>query len=175
MKFIKELVPYIIILIVVILIRLFIISPVRVDGISMYPTLNNKDYLLVEKFNKDYKRFDVVVLNYNGDKLIKRVVGLPGDKVEYKNDKLYINDKYVKETFLNQEYVKEQKKKSSTGNFTNDFSIELLGHNTIPQGYYFVMGDNRLNSTDSRLIGLVAKGKIDGKAIFNVFKFKIVK
>ena len=159
MKFIKELVPYIIILIVVILIRLFIISPVRVDGISMYPTLNNKYYLLVEKFNKDYKRFDVVVLNYNGDKLIKRVVGLPGDKVEYKNDKLYINDKYVKETFLNQEYV----------------SIELLGHNTIPQGYYFVMGDNRLNSTDSRLIGLVAKKKIDGKAIFNVFKFKIVK
>ncbi len=175
MKFVKELVPYIIILIVVILIRLFIISPVRVDGVSMYPTLNDKDYLLIEKFNKNYKRFDIVVLNYNNEKLIKRIIGLPGDKVEYKNNKLYINDEYVEEIFLDKEYASEQKKKSSTGNFTNDFSIELLGYKNIPQGYYFVMGDNRLNSTDSRMIGLVAKGKIDGKAIFNVFKFKTVK
>lgn len=173
MKWIKELVPYIIILLVVILIRIFIISPVRVDGDSMYPSLKNKDYLLVEKFDKNYKRFDIVVFNYNGDKLIKRVIGLPGDYVEYKDDKLYINGKVVKEDFVNQKYVKSQKKKY--GNFTNDFSIELLGYKTIPNGYYLVLGDNRHNSADSRMLGLIAKDRIDGKAIFNVFKFKIVK
>lgn len=175
MKILKEAIPYIIILFVVILIRLFIVSPVRVDGNSMYPTFNNGDYLLLEKFNRNFKRFDIVVLNYNGDKLVKRVIGLPGDKVEYKDDKLYINGKYIKESFLDKEYVKKQKEKSSTGNFTEDFNIELLGHTVIPDGYYFVVGDNRGNSADSRLIGLVPKNKIAGKVIFNVFKFKIVK
>ncbi len=173
MKYVKELIPYVIILIVVILIRIFIISPVRVDGVSMYPTLNNKDYLLVEKFDKNYKRFDVVVFSYNNEKLVKRIIGLPGDKVEYKNELLYINGKYVKEDFLDKKYKKEQIKKN--GYFTKDFNIELLAYKTIPQGYYFVVGDNRPNSADSRMIGLIAKDKIEGKAIFNVFKFKTVK
>lgn len=175
MKIIKELIPYIIIIIVVLLVRLFIISPVRVDGNSMYPTLNNSDYLLLEKFDKNYKRFDIVVLNYNNEKLVKRVIGLPGDKVRYENDKLYINDKEIKETFLDQEYVKKERKKNSNGYFTNNFNIELLGYSVIPNNYYFVVGDNRNNSTDSRLIGLIHKSKIEGKVIFNVFKFKIVK
>ena len=182
MKIIKELIPYVVIALVVILIRLFIISPVRVDGDSMYPTLKNNDYLLLEKFDKNYKRFDVVVLDYHNDKLIKRVIGLPGDTVSYKNDKLYINGKYVKETFLDEAYKKKiiaDKKKNSLNNskvyFTDDFDIELLGYTVIPEGYYFVVGDNRSNSTDSRFIGLISKKDISGKAIFNVFKFKIVK
>ena len=92
-KFFKELIPYIIIIIVVILIRTFIITPVRVDGDSMNPTLENTNLLLLEKFNKNYKRFDVIVFNHNNTKLVKRIIGLPGDSIEYKTDKLYINGK----------------------------------------------------------------------------------
>ncbi len=149
--------PYIIIVIVVALIRTFIITPVQVEGMSMYSTLDDKEILLLKKYDKSYDRFDVVVFNYNNTKLIKRVVGLPGDTVEYKDNKLYINGKYIKEKFLknNQE--------------TYDFSLEDLGYETLPDGYYFVMGDNRTNSTDSRVIGLVSAEDIEGTTNFVIF------
>ena len=149
--------PYIIIVIVVALIRTFIITPVQVEGMSMYSTLDDKEILLLKKYDKSYDRFDVVVFNYNNTKLIKRVVGLPGDTVEYKDNKLYINGKYIKEEFLknNQE--------------TYDFSLEDLGYETLPDGYYFVMGDNRTNSTDSRVIGLVSAEDIEGTTNFVIF------
>ena len=72
MKKIKELIPYILIISLVILIRTFIITPVRVDGPSMEDTLENGDILLLQKFNNNYQRFDIVVLNYNNEKLVKR-------------------------------------------------------------------------------------------------------
>lgn len=149
--------PYIIIVIVVALIRTFIITPVQVEGMSMYSTLDDKEILLLKKYDKSYDRFDVVVFNYNNTKLIKRVVGLPGDTVKYKDNKLYINGKYIKEEFLknNQE--------------TYDFSLEDLGYETLPDGYYFVMGDNRTNSTDSRVIGLVSAEDIEGTTNFVIF------
>ena len=149
--------PYIIIVIVVALIRTFIITPVQVEGMSMYSTLDDKEILLLKKYDKSSDRFDVVVFNYNNTKLIKRVVGLPGDTVEYKDNKLYINGKYIKEEFLknNQE--------------TYDFSLEDLGYETLPDGYYFVMGDNRTNSTDSRVIGLVSAEDIEGTTNFVIF------
>ena len=123
----------------------------------MYSTLDDKEILLLKKYDKSYDRFDVVVFNYNNTKLIKRVVGLPGDTVEYKDNKLYINGKYIKEEFLknNQE--------------TYDFSLEDLGYETLPDGYYFVMGDNRTNSTDSRVIGLVSAEDIEGTTNFVIF------
>lgn len=155
--FLKSTLPYIIIVIVVALIRTFIITPVQVEGMSMYSTLDDKEILLLKKYDKSYDRFDVVVFNYNNTKLIKRVVGLPGDTVEYKDNKLYINGKYIKEEFLknNQE--------------TYDFSLENLGYETLPDGYYFVMGDNRTNSTDSRVIGLVSAEDIEGTTNFVIF------
>ena len=155
--FLKATLPYIIIVIVVALIRTFIITPVQVEGMSMYSTLDDKEILLLKKYDKSYDRFDVVVFNYNNTKSIKRVVGLPGDTVEYKDNKLYINGKYIKEEFLknNQE--------------TYDFSLEDLGYETLPDGYYFVMGDNRTNSTDSRVIGLVSAEDIEGTTNFVIF------
>lgn len=149
--------PYVIIVIVVALIRTFIITPVQVEGMSMYSTLDDKEILLLKKYDKSYDRFDVVVFNYNGTKLIKRVIGLPGDTVAYKDNKLYINGKYIKEDFLknNQE--------------TYDFSLEELGYETVPEGYYFVMGDNRTNSTDSRIIGFVSNDDIEGTTNFAIF------
>ena len=158
MKIIQEISTYILIAIIVILIRMFIISPVRVDGISMVPTLSNGDFVLVEKFDKSLNRFDIVVLNNDSKKLIKRVVGLPGEKIEYKNNILYIDDKVVEETF-------------GKGSSTGDFSITQLGVKRIPNDYYLVMGDNRELSMDSRMIGLIKKSDIEGKAIFNFNEF----
>lgn len=156
MKKIKEIIPYVVIIIVVVLIRSFIITPIRVDGMSMYSTLNDGDILFLEKYDKEFKRYDIVVLKNGDDRLIKRIIGLPGDKIEYKNNKLYINGKYTKEKFL----TNHQK--------TFDFTLEDIGYKKIPKGYYFVLGDNRTNSTDSRILGLIKKDRIQGKANFKV-------
>lgn len=158
MKYIKELVPYIIIIIVVVLLRTFIITPVRVNGPSMNSTLNDGDVLLLEKYDTDFQRFDIVVLKYNGEKLVKRVIGLPGETIEYKDNTLYINNKKINEPFLVEE--------------TEDFSLKKLGYDKIPDGYYFVVGDNRDNSLDSRFIGLIPKDTMEGKVVFRLFPFK---
>lgn len=157
MKLIKECIPYFIIIVVVICIRAFFITPVRVQGTSMVPTLEDKQILLLNKWNHDYDRFQIVVLDYHGTKLVKRIVGLPKEHVSYKNEKLYINDKEVKETFQHGK--------------TGDFKLEELGYDEIPEGYYFVMGDNRMNSTDSRTIGLVSQEDIMGTTNFSIFPF----
>lgn len=154
---IKSLIPYIVIIISVILIRTFIATPVQVDGASMYPTLNDKEILILKKYDKSYDRFDIVVFDYNNVRLIKRIIGLPGDTVSYRNNKLYINGKYVEEPFLKDSIE------------TTDFDITKLGVKEIPKGYYFVLGDNRTNSTDSRIIGLVSEKDIKGTTNFAVF------
>ena len=148
---VKEIIPYIIVILLAILIRTFIASPVRVNGPSMNDTLKDGQILLLNKMNKNYKRFDIVVIDSNGMKIIKRIIGLPGESIEYKNNSLYINNKYVEDM---------------TDEVTADFSLEeLYGYKIIPKGYYFVMGDNRNNSSDSRnpSIGLIKKSDIKGK------------
>ena len=158
-KIIKESIPYIVIIFTVILIRTFVITPIRVDGMSMYSTFNDGDILFLEKYDKKYERFDIVVFRNGNDRLIKRVIGMPGETVEYKNNKLYINKKYIKEKFL------------TNNQTTYDFELKELGHKKIPKGYYFVLGDNRTNSTDSRILGLIKKEKIQGKANFTLYPF----
>ncbi|MBQ9011821.1 MAG: signal peptidase I [Bacilli bacterium] len=155
---VKEIIPYIVIIVVVIFIRSFIITPVQVEGTSMYPTLKDNEVLMLKKYDQTYERFDIVVFEYNNTKLIKRVIGLPGETVEYKNGELYINDNYVEEKF-------------SRNSQTDDFKLSDIKLNKIPQGYYFVMGDNRNNSTDSRIIGVVSSDKIKGTTNFSVFPF----
>ena len=159
-NFFKELIPYVVIIFVVALIRTFIATPVRVNGDSMYPTLKNGEILVLSKFDSKYKRNDVIVANALKTKIIKRVIGVPGDNVEYKSCKLYINGEEVKD------FVEEC--------ITEDFTLEdLYGYVTIPEDYYFVMGDNRKASTDSRdyRVGLIKKDKILGKAIFRLTPF----
>ena len=92
-KFIKELYPYVVIVVVVVLFRTFIATPVRVDGDSMIDTLHNNDILILNKMDKTYERFNIVVVDINGTKLVKRIIGLPGENIEYKNNELYINNK----------------------------------------------------------------------------------
>src|SRR5699024_585294 len=108
-------------------------------------------------------RFDIVVFKATKEKdYIKRVIGLPGDRIEYKNDQLYINGKQYKEPYLDKE-----KKGISVGLLTQDFNIKTLPathSEVVPKGHYFVLGDNRRNSEDSRIIGFVSKDAIIGKA-----------
>lgn len=159
-KFIKELVPYLIIIFVVVTIRTFIATPVRVNGASMYPYLKDGEILILNKMNKKYERYDIVVANAANTKVIKRVIGLPGENIEYKNCKLYINGEEK------EDFVKEC--------ITEDFTLEdLYGYAIIPEGYYFVMGDNRKESSDSRdyRIGLIKSEQIQGKAKFRLTPF----
>lgn len=160
-KVLKELIPYAIIVIVVVLIRMFIMTPVRVNGKSMSPYLEEGDILILNKLDKSYDRFDIVVININDTKIIKRVIGLPGETVAYKNCKLYINDEEI------EDFVKDCT--------TRDFSLtELYDYLMIPNDYYFVMGDNRDNSSDSRepRVGLIHKSQIEGTVSIRLYPFK---
>lgn len=158
-KIIKELYPYFIIIIVVVLFRTFIATPVRVDGSSMVDTLHNNEILILNKLNKSYDRFDIVVIKYGKSKLVKRIIGLPGESIRYENNVLYINNKEIDDVAIAR---------------TSDFELkELYNIDTIPEDYYFVMGDNRGNSLDSRdyRVGLIKKSDIIGTTSFRVFPF----
>lgn len=154
---VREIIPYIIIVLVVVLIRTFIATPVKVNGTSMYPTLNHKDTMILNKIDiklNKLKRFDIVVIETGNSYLIKRVIGLPGETIEYKKGKLYINGKKTKDPYY---------KKNNTDDFK---SVR------IPKNNYFVMGDNRNNSIDSRIIGTINKKDITGSTKLIIFPFK---
>ena len=100
---IKELLPYIIIIIIVILIRTFIITPILVSGDSMKPNLHNNEVLLVKKIgynSSTIERFDIIIIKEEKEEIIKRVIGMPGEHISYKNNKLYVDDKLVNEREL---------------------------------------------------------------------------
>ena len=96
----KDIIDIIVIVLIVVLIRTFLFTPAKVKGDSMNDTLLDKEVIIVNKIDytiNEANRFDIVVFEReNGEKLIKRVIGLPGEKVEYKDNTLYINDKEVK-------------------------------------------------------------------------------
>lgn len=161
---IKELIPYIIIIITVVIIRTYIVTPVIVVGDSMYPTLKEKQILLLNKINykfNDIKRYDIVVINVGKSEIIKRVIGLPGEIIEYKNNILYIDGKEVETEY----------------NFdTEDFTLKSICNcEKIPEGKYLVLGDNRKVSADSRIIGLIDKKDIEGSTKISIWPIKKVK
>lgn len=161
MEKLKNILSYVIVIIVAILIKEFIFSPIKVNGTSMYPTLDDGDLMILNEvgyYLNGVDRFDIVVVKKNGERLIKRVIGLPGETVEYKDNELYINGKVIKEDFYHAT--------------THDFSLEDINVTVIPEGFYFVVGDNRTNSLDSRKIGLISKSEIKGKAKMVIFPFK---
>lgn len=159
-KIFKEYIIYVLIILMVILIRTYFITPVRVSGSSMYPNYKNGQILLLNKLEKKFKRFDVVVIKYGKESIIKRIIGLPGEYIEYKDNKLYVNGKYIKEPFLNSSII------------TNDFNtIDSFMTSYIPKGYYLVLGDNRQISKDSRMIGLIKEEDIKGKPTYILYPF----
>lgn len=142
-------------LIFYIIINVFIFSA-RVDGASMYPTLNDDDFLISLKgiINNDYKYGDIVVFSVESRDylLIKRIIGLPGDHIEIKQGNVYRNG-----TKLNEPYIDVE----------TDGDINQI----IEEGNYFVLGDNRGNSADSRVpeIGQIGAEDIKGKILFRLY------
>ncbi|WP_416828690.1 signal peptidase I [Ectobacillus polymachus] len=144
-------------------IRTFFFSTYVVQGKSMMPTLQDGNLIVINKALHqvgELHRFDVIVFHANPQEdYVKRIIGLPGDRIEYKQDKLYINGVYVDEPFL-QSY----KNQLSEGFLTEDFTLtQVTGKKVVPQGCVFVLGDNRLDSWDSRKFGFVDIHQIVGK------------
>lgn len=152
---------FIISLFVGVIVRGFLLIPVPVTGNSMDQTLTQGDMILMEKFSK-VKRFDVIVFQQpDGTIYIKRVIGLPGDEVRYDKDQLYINGEKVSESFL----TNNRNHDHQVSPYTTDFQLEeLLGERQLPKNEYFVLGDNRRISKDSRSFGTVQSKDILGKA-----------
>ena len=145
----------------------FLGRPFTVSGASMYPTLHNADRMILSKVG-DIHRFDVVILKAPDENVeyIKRVIGMPGDTVEMKSGVLYINGKKVDQPFINTEALAKQTV------FIDDFTLEsLTGEAKVPEGKYFVLGDNRGVSKDSRMIGFIDRSAIEGKAVFTIWPF----
>lgn len=170
-----EYMPYIIIILFVVIIRTFVATPIRVNGSSMSPTLYDGDHMLLYKLTpktRGIKRFDIVVISTDSGKLIKRVIGLPGEKIRYditkdEEDKevatLYVDDKAVEEYFLTDE--------AKNATCVIDTRICSGEEVEVPAGEYYVMGDNRINSKDSRMIGTVDKESINGTTQIVLFPF----
>ena len=152
--FLKEYLPYIVVIILVLLMKKFIVSPIKVNGESMMKTLHDGDIMILNIINyrfNDIERFDIVVVDEGDEYIIKRVIGLPGEIVTYKNNQLYINGKKTKENYGSAK--------------TEDFTYK------VKKGTYFVLGDNRTNSMDSRVFGSFKKKDIVGRTSLTIFPF----
>ncbi|WP_213423292.1 signal peptidase I [Bhargavaea massiliensis] len=144
------------------IIRYFLFTPIVVDGESMMPTLEDGDKMIVNKIGYSIggpERFDIVVFHAPEQKdYIKRVIGLPGDHIEYRDDQLFINGEAYDEPYLD-----EYKEAVTDGTLTEDFTLEeKIQRETVPEGHVFVMGDNRRFSKDSRHIGVIPFDEIIG-------------
>jgi signal peptidase I len=151
------------------IIRFFIFEPYLVEGSSMDPTLKDGDRLFVNKtlkFIGDVDRGDIVIIDGKEENIryVKRIIGLPGDKVSAESGKVYVNGKEMEEPYLD---GNEQEAEDMGMLLTNEF-VEI----EVPEDRYFVMGDNRLNSMDSRNgLGLIEANRILGKSEFIFFPF----
>lgn len=157
---------------IALLVRAFIFTNYVVEGESMMPTLQNGNRLIVNKIDYDFSkphRFDIVIFHATKTAdYVKRVIGLPGDTIQYKNDVLYVNGKAVPEP-----YLKPYKSKLPPGELlTPDFTLKKLTKKTkVPAGKIWVMGDNRQVSEDSRFFGFVNINKIVGKVDVRYWPF----
>src|SRR3974390_156851 len=139
-----------------VVIIIFFYQPVKVEGTSMTPLISDQERIFINKFVYRYEpieRGDVVVFWYPLDRtksFIKRVVGLPDDRVEIREGRVYVNGKLLPEPYVPREVA-------DSGS---------LPEERIPDGEYFVMGDHRTSSNDSRIFGPVPRRFIYGKAVF---------
>ncbi|MBN2244059.1 MAG: signal peptidase I [Acidobacteria bacterium] len=142
---------------IAIFIVIFVVQPVKVEGTSMQPQLADQDRIFVNRFIYRFSRIDrgdVVVFWFPKDRsksFIKRVIGVPGDAVEIRKGFVFINGKWTREPYLKPEY-------------RDTLSYKRV---LVPDGKYFVLGDHRNSSNDSRSWGFVDKSLIYGKAIFS--------
>ncbi len=151
-KFIKELIPYVIILIVVVLIRTYLFTPIIVSGPSMKPTLDGGELMILNKLDDNFERFDVVVVDIGSEDIIKRIIAMPGESISCENGIIYVNGRKQEESY-------------SQGR-TSDFEKVVLKDDE-----YFVMGDNREDSKDSRHLGPIKKDSLKGSTKLVLFPF----
>ncbi|MGB7392264.1 signal peptidase I [Marinomonas sp.] len=195
-KYVAEVKSYFVIIAVIFFLRSFVVEPFQIPSGSMLPTLKIGDFILVNKFDygirlpvlntkiietTEPKRGDVVVFKYPRDpslNYIKRLVGMPGDVISYHNKTLMVNGEAVSKAFLaelpislnpNQEPVKVYQedlggKQHETYNSYHHGAPD--GDWIVPKGHYFVMGDNRDNSADSREWGFVPEANLKGRAFY---------
>lgn len=149
---------------VALLISSFIISHTRIPTASMSPTIKPGDHLIVSLlpyYYRDPVRGEIVVFEYGGDRLIKRVIGEPGDLIDLRDGIVYINDTPLDES----DYLQE------TGMTYPYAGTEVVFPYRVPEGYYFMMGDNRKNSKDSRVFGPISREKIFSQGGFRIYPF----
>lgn len=182
MKFLKEIFEWILVVVVSIvlyfLISTYLFAPYTVKGHSMDYTFADNDKVFISKIGSNYERGDEIVFHANeNDDYIKRIIGIPGDTIEVVDDILYINGKKVDEPYLDKK-KSELKSSGVSGNLTPDFNIEYLKSTqskTVPENMYFVLGDNRQNSTDSRAFGFIKKDSVVGKVVLRYYPFSSFK
>ena len=150
-KVIKELIPYVVILIVVVLIRTYLFTPIMVSGPSMQPTLEGGEIMILSKVSK-VDRFDIVVVDIKTEDIIKRVIALPGETISCENGIIYVNGKKQEESYS----------KGVTGDFSKV---------TLADDEYFVLGDNREDSLDSEELGPMKEEQIKGTTSLVLFPF----
>lgn len=162
-EFLKDTFKYIIVIVIVLFIAIYVVSLAQVVGPSMKPTYVNGDIVIIDKVSyrfKDINRGDIIALNNDSNKnLIKRVIGLPGETINIKNNRVYINGEALEEEYISSDILME------------DFKLKDIGYGAVPEGYYFVLGDNRENSQDSRdkKVGLIKKEDIIGKVFIKIW------
>lgn len=144
------------------LISSFIMSHTQVPTESMRPTIRPGDHLIVNRLPYYYRnpeRGEIVVFNYEGKNLIKRIIGIPGDTIDMQDGKVYVNGKMLDESI----YLGEEHE-----TFTFSKSPIAFPYD-VPEGTYFVLGDNRRNSSDSRVIGCISRDSIIAKAGYRIY------
>ena len=152
----------------------YLVRPLRVQGGSMYPTLKTGEFGFGNAFSghfQEIKRGDIVIV-YEKEKThtywIKRVIGLPGDTIYAKDDVVYVNGMPIEEPYLDNAYANQIRRHGN--NFTEDFPKRTLKDNE-----YFLMGDNRIVSYDSRRVGPFKREDIRGKDVYVLFPFNKIK
>lgn len=164
-----------------IIVRTYVFTPVLVSGKSMDPTMEDGERVFATKFDKP-DRLDIVTFpapDEPGKSYIKRVIGLPGERVRFEKGQLYINDKAIDEPYL-KEYQEALPSgtylttiQNMQGEVIDTFDLQALpgGTTTVPEGKLFVLGDNRQNSKDSRIFGYIDADSISGNVKFSFYPF----
>lgn len=162
-EFLKDTLKYIIAIVVILIFAIYVVSFQEVIGPSMNNTLKSGDITVVNKLVfrlRNIKRNEIVSLKKDDKIMVKRIIGLPGEHIEYKDNILYVDGKKISD---------------SRSSSTKDFKLESIGYDTIPKDMYLVLGDNRTNSSDSRTFGLVKKSDIIGKVNIRIYPFNKIK